>query len=174
MFTDRKRRNALATLSRFAGWQLAHANYHLSKTGVLVPFGMTGTVSVWSGSSLNVTMIGVERQEQVVDAAGHWLMMDHGKVDHVGVAMDAWLTPSGGKDNTAAVCVSVRPHDFNTRIIIYQPYTLGTADTPIVFERPVIDAPLEFKSVLADRDLILKSVLAGRKGPPFLSSGHYR
>lgn len=173
MFDHRKQRKALKSLSRLAGWLLAHANYHLWKSGELVPLGMTETSSVWSGSTLNITILGVD-WPTVPDAVFQWLMINHEKVDRVGVVMDAWITSAGSNDKTAAVVVSVRPSNFSTRLIVCQPYTQGNASTPIVFNQPIIDAPSEHQSVLSDRASILAWVLETRRGPPFIPRGHYK
>lgn len=160
MFARIRKRNELRALARFAGWQLGYANHQVWRSGGSGLFGMTGTVSVWSGSSIQLTVIGVPDQKVVAQAASDWMAGNHGKAIHVGVAFDAYVTPRATGQKTAAVYTLVRSADFSTRLIVVQPYE--SAPGGVHFHLPVIDAPPEFGAVLADTELILRHVLRGR------------
>jgi hypothetical protein len=163
MFAKRRRRQLLIQLSQFAGLQLGLANYNLWKAGEFAPFGMTRTISVWTGSSIAISVISGEDPQLISQLVQGWFMRDHKMANQVGVALDAKGRFGKSQSLMSAVCVTVRLADNSCRFIVIQPYTPKTDQTTLSFELPTIDAPQKHQSVLSNKVLILRNVVLGRR-----------
>lgn len=164
MFSRLRKASELARLAKFAGRQLAFANYVLTRDGRVLPFGMRRTESFWTGATEEVTVLMIEDPAATAAVAQRWLMDKHDNAEFVGIALDTMSTIAGLKQD--AVLITARNETNTMRILVFQPYAPATSNAPLRLGAPVIDVAREHASLLDHKDAILANVLKGRDRSP--------